>query len=84
MALPPATTLFDEITDFLAGAPSMEAILAYQPSAELTQRLHHLLDKNTEAVITSDERAELDEFLRLNDLLSMLKAKTRLRLINQS
>jgi hypothetical protein len=74
----PAGTLFDEITDFLASAPSAEAIIAFKPSEALTERLHELLDKNSQGIIA--ETAELDEFIRLNHLLRMIIGKTRLKL----
>ncbi len=78
----PPPVLFDEITDFLAAAPSLEAIVAYTPSPELDQRLHELLDKNSQHEMTAEERDELTEFLRMNHFLRMLKLKARLKLIN--
>lgn len=73
----PAETLFDEITDFLASAPSTEQLIAFRPSDKLNQRLHELLDKNSADTITPDERVELDEFLRFGHLLQMIQLKAR-------
>lgn len=83
MASAPVSTLFDEITDFLASAPSAEQIVEFKPSEAMDQRMHYLLDQNSRDLLTLDEREELDEFLRLNHFLKMLKLKTRLKLANE-
>lgn len=80
MAFIPKPSLLDEITDFLATGPHPSDIIAYQPSDALNARLHALLDKNAEASISPDEREELDDFVRLDELLSLLKVKARLHL----
>ena len=79
MAFAPPKALFDEITDFLAAAPTTEQIIAFKPSEILDHRLHELLDKNSRGEITPDECDELDEFLRMNHLLKMIKLKARLK-----
>lgn len=78
MPLAVPSTLFDEITNFLASGPSSEVILDYRPSDALDERLHELLEKNSRDEITLEEREELDEFLRMNHLLTMIQAKARL------
>ncbi len=81
---PPAETLLDEITDFLASIPTAEEIVAFKPSDELNRRLHELLDRAGEVALTDREQQELDEFLRVSHLLKMLKGKVRLRLARHS
>lgn len=80
MSVAPASHLLEEITSFLAAAPSAEAIIAYVPPAALDERLHYLLDQNSRDEITSTEQDELDEYLLLSHFLKMLKLKTRLKL----
>jgi hypothetical protein len=77
MAVAPSSTLFDEVIEFLASMPSSGAILAFKPSAMLEQRLTYLMEQNKRDFITRDERAELDEFLRMNHLINMLKIRVR-------
>jgi len=67
--------LFDEILDFLASTPTPEQIITFHPSDELQQRLRYLLDQNRNALLTQEERVELDEFSRLNHFMSMLKIR---------
>lgn len=80
MAIPTPTTAFDEIIDFLASAPSAEAILAYTPPANLQQRASDLLRRNQQDNLSHEEQSELDEILRMNRFISRLKAKTKQRL----
>jgi HKD family nuclease len=77
----PAETLFDEITDFLISQPTIETIIEFQVSDKLNRRLHELLDKNSAGTIIADERSELDTFLHYGHILSILKAKARLKLL---
>ncbi|MEL6307237.1 MAG: hypothetical protein AAFN11_20785 [Chloroflexota bacterium] len=77
MAIPTPTTAFDEIINFLASAPTAEAILVYQPPEMLQVRASELLHRNQEGNLSSDEVIELDEILRMNRFMSRLKAKTK-------
>lgn len=74
------STLFDEILEFLASTPTPEQIIAFKPSNELNQRLHDLLDRNANNSLTAEEKSELDEFMRMDHLLKMLKIKARQKL----
>ena len=80
---PPAETLLDEITDFLASIPTAAEIVAFKPSEQLNQRLHELLDRAGEGTLTDREQDELKEYLRVSHLLKMLKGKVRLNLAKQ-
>ncbi len=75
-----ATTLFDEVLDFLASTPTPEQIITFQPSAVLQHRLNQLIERNHHGHLTAAEQAELDEFSRLNHFMSMLKIRARKRL----
>ena len=80
MAIAPANELLDEVTSFLAASPTAEEIVAFKVSDRVDQRLHDLLEQNTAGTLSSDERAELDEYMRMNHFLIMLKLKARLKL----
>lgn len=79
MTAAPINMIFDEITDFLASGTTAGQIIAFKPSEMLDQRLHILLDHNSHDALNDEERSELDEFLRMNHLLKMLKLKARLK-----
>lgn len=80
----PTRTVFDEITDFLATEPSPQEIIAYQLPDELQQRADYLAELNGEDQLTPGEREELDEFLKVNRIFSLLKTKMKLKLKKQS
>jgi len=75
---PTRTNIFmEEVLNFLAEAPSPEAILAFQPSESLVERSRYLFEGNRQGTLSSEEAAELSEFLRLNHFINMLKIRTR-------
>lgn len=75
---------FDEVADLLASEPSPQDLFAFQPSEAVSERLHWLLEKNRESVLTTDERAELDEMLRLGRFLDAAVLKARLKLAGKA
>jgi hypothetical protein len=72
-----------ELIDFLTSTPTPEAILAFQPSDPLEQRLIELLERNQQTILTAEERVELDEFLRMNHFINMLKIHARQKRANK-
>ncbi len=76
----PARTIFDVITDFLASNPAPQAILDYRLPDELEARARHLLDLKRADRLTFDEELEMYDFVRADDMMTLLKAKTRLKL----
>jgi hypothetical protein len=84
MALVQSPPVFAELIEFLASTPSHEAILAYKASEELQARLSYLLDKNRNDALSSEENAELDEMLRLDHFVTMLKISVRKKLMSKN
>lgn len=80
MAVAPPRTVFDVITDFLATNPTPETILAYRLPVELEQRALQLLEIQRAEGLNRDEELELLDFIRADDMMTLLKAKTRLKL----
>jgi hypothetical protein len=80
MATVPATALFEDILDFLASTPTPEQLIAFEPSEALKQQLAYLLEQNRHDTLSSNERVELDEFLRMNHFMNMLKLRARQKL----
>lgn len=77
-------TVFDEITDFLASEPTPEALIAYHLPDDLQTRVDELVDRNGEGQLTFDEQQELYDFMRADEMMSLLKVKTKLRLRNET
>lgn len=76
----PARTVFSAITDFLASDPSAQEIIAYRLPEDLEARAHDLLERNGEDELSFDEKQEMYDFIRAEEMMSLLKAKTRLKL----
>jgi hypothetical protein len=72
--------VFDVITDFLASDPSPQAILAYRLPAELEERAQELLVRKREDGMSFEDELEMYDFIRADDMMTLLKAKTRLKL----
>ncbi len=71
----PIRTVSDVIAEFLACKPSDEDVLSYFMPPNLQDRVHLLLDLNGEDDLTFEEARELDEILRANGFISLMKAK---------
>ena len=76
----PVRTVFGEITDFLATNPTPEEIIAYRLPDDLQARAHELLDKNGEGELTPEEHEEMIDFARIDQMMSLLKIKMRIKL----
>lgn len=80
MTLAPEKTVTDVVTDFLASAPSVDEIIAYRLPDSFQERAHFLLEKNRGEGLVPSERQEMDEFLQIDHIMTLVKAKARLRL----
>ena len=80
----PIRTVFGVITDFLVSDPTSEEIIAYRLPADLEARAHDLLERNGEGELSPDEIEEMHDFMRADEMMSLLKAKTRLKLKRSS
>lgn len=76
----PARSVFSVITDFLATNPTPQEIVAYQLPDDLQARAHELLTLNGEGEIMPEERDEMFDFVRVEEMMSLLKAKMKLKL----
>ena len=73
-------TAFDVITDFLASDPTPEKIIAYHLPDDLQARVDDLVERNVECQLTFDQQQELYDFMRADEMMALLKAKTKLKL----
>jgi hypothetical protein len=72
--------IFMELADFLVSQPTLEAIADYRVSEAVNERVHYLLEKNREEGLMPDEREEMTRFLALSHLMTLAKARARLKL----
>lgn len=78
MAIAPRErTPSNEILDFLLSQPTSEQIIELRPSEAIQERLRTLLDGNRNNALNDSERAELEEYLRLEHFVRQLKIRAR-------
>lgn len=80
MSFAPARSVFDVITDFLASEPKPDQILAFHLPSDMEQYALQLLSRKRDVTLTLDEELEMYDFIRADDMMTLLKAKTRLKL----
>jgi hypothetical protein len=62
------------VLDFLASRPTPEQVAVFGPMPEMVDRLRTLLEREASGEITLAEKAELDEYERLEHLMVMIKS----------
>jgi hypothetical protein len=70
-------TLFEEVGDFLASAPSEEQLLAFRASAAAQERYRELLHRSSQGSLTREEQYEFSQFELIEMLLQYVKARIR-------
>jgi hypothetical protein len=66
---------YDELLDLFVVPAVADRILAFHPSRAMQARIEELLAKNRDEALTVDERAELDEFERIEHFVRLVKAR---------
>jgi hypothetical protein len=71
---------FDEIVDLITSAPRPEQILNFRPSDKSVKRLEELVQKNQEDKLDEQEKNELQQYMLIEHLMRLAKARARQRL----
>ena len=74
------TQAYEEILDFLAAGTTAESIANFRPSEAAQARVRELIERRREANLAAAEHEELEEYLRLEHLMIMAKARAQVRL----
>jgi hypothetical protein len=62
------------VLDFLASRPTPDQVAVFGPTSEMIDRLQMLLGRESRGEMTPAEKAELDEYERLEHLMVMIKS----------
>ena len=68
------TQVHEEIINFIAAA-NPEQVAAFHPSEAANQRLEYLIAKEKETGLTREEKEELDQYLIIEHLMRLAKAR---------
>ena len=80
---PVSLPLYEQVLEFLAGSPSVHEIVGFRPSDTAQRRFSELLVLNRERELTGEEEEELDHYMQIDRMMSLLKAKAYRRLDSQ-
>ena len=71
--------IYEEIAEFIAEM-NPEKILTFEASIALQERFEELLEKEKASGLSIEEKAELDRYMMVNQLVSLAKARARRQL----
>jgi len=66
---------YDEIVDFIAEGTSPGKVVAFRPSETTKARVEDLIGREKTTGLSSDETAELNQYLQLEHLMRLAKAR---------
>ncbi len=72
-----SATACDEIIDFFMAGKSAEEIDSFRPSETTRERISYLLDLARAEKLSPEESSELEDFLQLEHLMILAKARSR-------
>lgn len=71
------TKAHDEIIRFIAAGSTSQEVASFQPSTEVRERVEVLIRKEKNEGLLPEEKSELDDYLQLEHLMRLAKAKAR-------
>ncbi len=71
------STLFEELANLFASAPSPQTIVEFHPSQTTIDRASELLELNRQNRLTDADRDELSQFEQAELLMRLVKARIR-------
>lgn len=74
----------DEVLDFLLSQPTPEQIIHLRASEWAQERLRYLLNGSRENTLNDAERAELEAYLQLDNLVARLKIRAHEKLADRT
>ena len=84
VALQRQPTPSDELLDFLLSQPTPEQVIQLRASETAQERLRYLLDASESSTLSDAERAELDAYIQLDNLVARLKIRAHEKLAQQA
>jgi hypothetical protein len=71
------TKSYEEIIDFIAAGTTPERVVAFRPSEIVKQRVIALIERSNDGSISTEEQSELEDYLQLEHIMIMAKARAR-------
>jgi hypothetical protein len=77
------TRAYEEIIDFIAAGTTPSRLIAFQPSEEVKARVTDLIHREKTTGLSSEESSELNQYLQLEHLMRLAKARARAHLADE-
>src|SRR5438128_7800579 len=71
---------YEEFVDFLAAGTTPQGVIDFRPSDETKTRVADLIHRQKTTSLSPDETAELNQYLQIEHLMRLAKARARQRL----
>jgi len=71
------TKSYEEIIEFIATGTTPESVVAFRPSESAQRRVAGLIEQAREGTISAEDQSELEDYLQLEHLMIMAKARAR-------
>ena len=72
-----ATKAYEEIIDFIAAGSSPSNVAAFRPSEAARARVAELVAREKAEGLSADEKAEMEDYLRLEHIMRLAKARAK-------
>jgi len=69
------SSIYTEFVDFITSTPTLEEISEFRLSDATEQRISDLLEANRAGTLNAEQQAELDEAVRLEHIMRMMKIR---------
>ena len=69
------TKVYDEIIDFIAAGTTPKSVINFKLSVATQERLEDLVYRHKTGELTPEEKRELDHFLTLEHIMTLIKAR---------
>jgi hypothetical protein len=70
---------YEELVDFIAAAVTPAALSQLEASRESKERVADLIERQKSGSLTPDEGSELDQYLKLEHVMRLAKARAQAR-----
>ena len=77
------TRAYEEIIDFIAAGTTPSRVVAFQPSQEVKERVADLIHREKTTGLSPEESSELNQYLQLEHLMRLAKARARAHLADE-
>jgi hypothetical protein len=68
---------YEELVDFIAAGTTPATVVAFHPSDSVQQRVTELVERSKDGSISAEDQSELDDYLQLEHIMIMVKARAR-------